>query len=551
MAREQQELAIIVTARDLASKSLKTISGTVKTFSSDLTRFGGAIGRAGSNLKGLITGPLGILGFTGALFGLTGALGTSIQKASDFGRATTDLAAATGLNTQQTSKLVDVLDKYGLSADDQINTLGRLEKNVGGLTQTKEDAVKFEKEYGLSLLDSNGAVADANTLLLRAADYFTNKNIPATEKATVMAKLFGRSWQTLIPILALGSKGLKEETASALELTDAQIAQMAGFRIAQRDFNDAVGDLQTMIGVDFMPDLTSGLKTAMEWINTHRDEIRGWFRGGLDAAKQLAGFIANTVLPTIGSIAGTARGMWGAIPGPLRDLLTKGFLADRTIKFLFGFSPLSAAGGLLGTGFNQFLGRGSSPANPMYVSGIGGAGTGGAGAAGLGLVGAVASAAPAIALAVSSYLADQFNNDPARQQLGIQGTFQPFASPFDVSALINNTGTAVELLQKEIDLIQHPNSTAAQQETNHLLAQIGLDDQRRGERQGAAWDNISRNSNTTIERIEAARLAITRIAAPIVTVVGSTVVNVSAQSVSTAQTVVSTWTGSTKYATAV
>jgi hypothetical protein len=80
---------------------------------------------------------------------------------------------------------------------------------------------------------------------------------------------------------------------------------------------------------------------------------------------------AGKAAGTIGDLVGAASAFWGSIPAPLRDLMLKGIVADRTIHFLFGFSPIEAVGGTLLKGLTgSIFQRGSSPANPLFVSDV-------------------------------------------------------------------------------------------------------------------------------------------------------------------------------------
>jgi len=78
----------------------------------------------------------------------------------------------------------------------------------------------------------------------------------------------------------------------------------------------------------------------------------------------------------------------------VRDLLVKGVVADRTIKFLFGFDPaklvLGGIGDALKGTLGGFLQKGGSPANPLFVVDISG-GAGGVGGAAGGAAGGIGS----------------------------------------------------------------------------------------------------------------------------------------------------------------
>lgn len=326
------------------------------------SKFGGALSHAKGAVGGLLSGPLGILGLGAGIGSLSILLTDSFKKAEEFGLGIQKLQSVTNLSTETTSGLLDTLDKFGISADKQVTIFGRLEKNIGALTVTQKKATEFQKAYGLSLTDAKGRAVDANEALIRVADFY-NSNATATQKATVLNKLFGKSWTDLIPILKLGGEGIRAEERDALHLTTSQLANIAKFKTAQRDFQDALGDVQTMVGVELLPMLTGGLKALGTWLDTHRNDIVSFFKGAAETAGRAA--------QTIGQVFGTLKSAWESIPPAFRDLLVKGIVADRTVKFLFGFSPISFAGDLFKNLGGSLFSRGGSPFNPLFVQQVG------------------------------------------------------------------------------------------------------------------------------------------------------------------------------------
>lgn len=338
-------------------------------------RFGAAMGKAGSRIGGLVSSMGPLLGVTGVV-GIGAAFGSAISKAEEFGVTVSKMQGVLGLTAETTSALVDTLDKFGISGDRQVTVLGRMEKNVGALAATQDKAKKFQKEYGFNLLMSNGQIADANTLLLRAADYYKS-NASATDKATVLNKLYGKTWADMIPVLALGSKGIKEEEKNAIHLTKTQLANIGKFKVAQRNFADTVGDLQVKVGAELMPAITGALQTVGTWLDSHSDEVVKFFKGAADFGAQLA--------DGAGKAFGAIQKGWDMIPGPLKTLLIEGFVAGKVTKFLFDFGPMDLVKMLGGSG--GLLGRGS-PANPMFTKEVGlPGGLPGAASPGAGLLG--------------------------------------------------------------------------------------------------------------------------------------------------------------------
>src|SRR5205814_1785908 len=77
--------------------------------------------------------------------------------------------------------------------------------------------IELDKEYGLRLIDSKGKLVDFETELKQVADVYTSHIDPA-RKAALAAQLFGRGYADLVPILALGSKGITEAEQAAKDL---------------------------------------------------------------------------------------------------------------------------------------------------------------------------------------------------------------------------------------------------------------------------------------------------------------------------------------------
>lgn len=400
-AAEAAELIVTLRLRDMLSGGLTKAGTAARTATSHLSRLGSTLGTVKRNLGGLITGPVGLIGLGGALFGVEKFLSTSISKAVDFGEAVSKISKVTGLATQQTSALVDALDYYGVTTDKALKLTGFLEKSVGNLTKgTGIAAAKFTADFGFSLKNTtinaddlgnaletlnsklashaeknkaydliqkytNASVKDANTLILQAADYFTNKAIPAGTRAAAMAKLFGRSWQDLIPVLSLGRKGVQKALDDAIKLSDQDIANMQAAKEASREWNDALGDLQITIGAKILPSLTKFATTASAFVRNNSDKIVEFFQKAAKFAEQAGAAIQNTVVPAIGQIAD----MWGRIPDDLKKLLVGGFVANK----LTGGAVTGLAGlGLKGIGGALGGMRGSTPATPVFVSDVGG-----------------------------------------------------------------------------------------------------------------------------------------------------------------------------------
>jgi hypothetical protein len=394
LAKVRSEVAALGPAGRLGSLGLAKVEAGA-------SRLGGALAHARGAIGSLLTGPLGMVGLGAGLFGLGAAFTSSIAKAQEFGDATYRLSKVIGLNADATSRLVDTLDKFGIAGDAQVKLFGLLEKNAAKLGATKQKATKFEQAYGFSLTDTNGRIVDANELLKRSADFFTS-NASATKKATALSSLYGRSWQQLIPILSQGRAGIEKEERDALHLSHDQLKNVAALRGAQREWNDTLGDTQTLIGLELLPSLTKFVRIANSFVQTNQGSILAGVRGAVNLAGEVVDAVAS-----LAPIAKGIAGAWNAIPADFRKLLIGGLVANKVAKFTFGVDVLDA---LRKTLLNAVLGIKAGVVNVQggvvnTGGGVPGAGGGKGGFSPLGVAGAAAGGL-AIAAAYKSLVLD-------------------------------------------------------------------------------------------------------------------------------------------------
>lgn len=408
-----------IVGKDLVTPMLRQVNGLLGTTAGHGTiaeksmgRLGGAVSSLTGNIKNLVTSPLGLLGLGGGLFAIDGFLKTTINRAQDFGLAVSNMMAATGLAAPQASLLVDVLDRFGISGDRAVTIMGRAEKNIFTLTSTAKLAAKFWKEFGFNVFDANGKLVDANTLLLRASDYF-NGHASAAQKDALMTKLYTKSWTELIPILKLGAKGInsaqQEAAMLGLQLTGKNVYDLAKMRQATLDWNEALGALELQIGVALLPDLVELAKTMTTFVTTHSKDIVAFFVNLAKFAQEVGANVQNDLIPAVEKIVG----WWNQLDPNLKKLLIGGFVANTlTGGAIAGLGTdliKSAASGLIGVIKNMATGSMNVEAGVVNVNGGVGAGGGG----GTGLVAGAISVASLAAAAVLIVNANQGNNELA------------------------------------------------------------------------------------------------------------------------------------------
>jgi hypothetical protein len=380
-------MATAETARLIASLELQdkftpglkradaSLAGFEHRTTTSLNKIGTGFGRAGTSLKGFIGSSAGLLGIGLGIGGVAAGISSVLSKTEDMAVATQNFAAVTGLSTENASKWVDVLDKFGVSGDTAVKTYSRLLVNAEKYGGTVKNATKFQTQFGINLVDNKGHLVNANELLKRSADFF-NSSATAGEKATAMTKLYGKGWQDLIPLLKQGRKGIDEEFGSALQLTPKQIQNMQELLKVQRDWNDALGDVQVLVGTALIPTLKDSLRGLTTFLETNKGQIVGFAQGMVNAARELGG--------AIGGLAPIAKGIadaWNSIPADFRKLLLGGLVANKVLKMTIGFDPIDIGRKAATDVLSGVFSRGS-PANPMYTKEVGIGGLSQAGAAG-------------------------------------------------------------------------------------------------------------------------------------------------------------------------
>jgi hypothetical protein len=362
-----------------AAKDLKGVDGAIASigkgankFAAPIKHFGGVLGSIGAGL--------GIAGLAGAGFSIAGALEQGISKADAMASSVEKLTGVTDLSAHSASQLVAIFDRFGIDGATAARVAGFAEKTLGKMAGTTTKAgnalVVFDKKYGLALVDAKGKVVDYATELSQVADFYTS-NASASDKAAVASKLFGKSYVDLIPILKLGAQGIadlkKEADDLGLTLKSAQdVTNVQNFIKAQRDAKEAIGGLEMQIGLLVMPDLTSGLKSLSGFIATHKDQIKQFFSDGLKVAEGLGRFVTGQLIPDVQGVAGVLSSAWGRIPKPFQDMIVKGVIADRTMKFLFDISPIHATVDVATEAIKGALeGVGSQVGKTFIAAGIG------------------------------------------------------------------------------------------------------------------------------------------------------------------------------------
>jgi hypothetical protein len=214
---------------------------------------GGTVGGLGKSYLGAAKGILA----AGAAFASYQGIKSAVDMTTELGKTTIGLSKNLGLSTEAASEWAAVAKTRGVDAKALNMSFGTLSKNIDASSKAGSSQAKTFQQLGVPLQalrkgnfqDVLGTVSDK-----------LNKMGPGAERTAISMRLFGRGWQTIVPILRDGSKGMQEQ----LDLAKKYGATFGGKTIksvndlvhAQREAKFATLGLQIAIGTTLTPILT-------------------------------------------------------------------------------------------------------------------------------------------------------------------------------------------------------------------------------------------------------------------------------------------------------
>lgn len=178
-------------------------------------RMNAATGHARRHATALKGAAGAAVGLGAAYLGISSAH-TAITATEDLGKATMGLHKSFGLSIPQASRYAAVLKSRGVDAKQTtmaFTSLGAaLVKAQGGA----KPMIKNFKLLGLSQKDVSRDGLDFNAVIMRVSDALHDHQ-HSYKTAQAARTLFGRGFQTMVPLLRLGSKGLQENLKMAVK----------------------------------------------------------------------------------------------------------------------------------------------------------------------------------------------------------------------------------------------------------------------------------------------------------------------------------------------
>ena len=255
---------------------LQEATAGLKSFGNDVS----------SNFKGLtssitnLTSPIAAVtaGFA-ALAGAVAGIKKAVDETVALNLETNKLAVMLGTTLEKAGAYKTALAQMGISSEDFTSALARLEMR---LTKSPE---LFEKQ-GIAVKDANGAMLPTTEVLNNITLKYNSLGTQQ-EKNAMLATLFGKSWQNMLPIMRLTSDKIAEAAKIneefGLTISPESVARARAYEESMNTMGLAFTGIGRAIGDAVMPKL----KAFADWIVSIAPPIIAGFKSTMAALGEI------------------------------------------------------------------------------------------------------------------------------------------------------------------------------------------------------------------------------------------------------------------------
>ena len=233
-------------------KAYIEIRGDTSKLSGDMQGASAQLDKFASAAKGIIAGYLSYSAIKGFMDGMIGIADSTAEAVDAMG----DFAEVSGMTINQVSKLQYVVEASGQSWSAVQGSIFRFSKALGGVSEEGSDTAKVFAQLGVATKGMDGQLRPVESVLLDVADKF-QRMTSASEKTKIAFELFGRGCYEIIPILNMGSQGIKalqqEAERLGLALTAENVAAVQGYFRTRQQFESMIGKIKLQLGTELMP----------------------------------------------------------------------------------------------------------------------------------------------------------------------------------------------------------------------------------------------------------------------------------------------------------
>lgn len=211
-----------------------------------------------------------------------GAFAAMVKDVAELGDGLAKMSVKTGVAVEELSKLQYAASLSDVSNDDLANSLGRLNRILGEAADGSKEATDALARFGIA----PGAL-NASEAFNQIADRVKNTS-DQTKIASAMNDIFGRSWQTLMPLVKGGSDNIKSAGNELERMGGVMSGKLAE---SSEKFNDnltKIGKSLASLKVQSLGPVVEGLAELTDKF-TEATKAGGGFFAGLRIWSQTSG----------------------------------------------------------------------------------------------------------------------------------------------------------------------------------------------------------------------------------------------------------------------
>ena len=191
---------------------------------------------------------------TGPILGAAGGIGALAIKAGNFADELLDLEAATGINTDALQQFREAEVKAGVSSDSIAGSIERMNRQMREGGEYSTGVTSAALDMGVALETASGQVRDASDVTRDLMLALSDIEDPQ-ERARKGAEAFGRDWENVAPIVALGRDEL-EKMHDTDVISRENLESANDFRVALDEMKHELSQAAMEAGANLAPVMT-------------------------------------------------------------------------------------------------------------------------------------------------------------------------------------------------------------------------------------------------------------------------------------------------------
>ena len=228
------------------------------------------------------------------------------------------LSTQTGVATDTLQELKYMEDLVDVSLE---QVTGSMAKNIKSMSKAKTGSATYVKAYerlAVSVTDANGNLRDSEDVYWDVIDALGNV-ANETERNSLAMTIFGKSAQTLNPLIAQGSAGineLKKEAQSVGAVLSQDTLDAMNAVNDQFDRLSAQSDaLKREIGVELAPSILSAATEIGTAIQENKEDLINLASGGIDVVTTGMTWIIEHAQGVVAGVTAIGGGRGGRVFG--------------------------------------------------------------------------------------------------------------------------------------------------------------------------------------------------------------------------------------------